>query len=134
MSSYSGHCLCKNIHYEINAQPLMTALCHCNDCRRASAAAAVGWALFSEASFKITQGELKSYASSAEAQRHFCPNCGSQIAYTASFLPGMIDVTLGSLSDPNALPPSLHMWHASKLHWLNTSDELPRHDGLPPFE
>ena len=34
MSELKGACLCGAINYEVEAPPLMTAICHCNDCQR----------------------------------------------------------------------------------------------------
>jgi len=74
----------------------------------------------------------RTYASSAEARRGFCSRCGTQICFTATFLPGLIDITIGSLDAPEALPPTLHYWESKRLPWLHSSDELPRYAEFPP--
>ena len=73
------------------------------------------------------------YASSQEAQRGFCAACGTQVSFTASFLPGLIDITIGSLDRPEAIQPTLHYWHSRHLAWAEFADSLPRHPELPPF-
>lgn len=133
MSHYQGGCQCGAVRYVASGEPMIVAVCHCTMCRRASAAPSVAWAMFSQDQVQLT-GELKRYASSAEAERSFCPNCGSQIGFTASFLPGLIDVTVGSLDDPEALPPSLHYWGDKQLSWCHYADKLPVFPQFPPME
>ncbi len=129
----SGACQCGDIHYELIGEPLLAAICHCSMCRRANAAPMVAWAMFHESQVHFRGAPLRYYASSSEAQRGFCPRCGSQISFTASFLPGLIDITLGSLDEPEALRPTLHYWHDRHLSWVVLADGLPRHPELPPL-
>jgi hypothetical protein len=53
------------------------------------------------------------------------------LTFTADFLPGLVDITVGSMDDPGALPPRMHIWHSSRVPWLVVDDELPRHAELP---
>ena len=111
----------------------MAAICHCTMCRRAHAAPAVAWAMFHESRVKFSKGQLKQFKSSEDAQRGFCPDCGTQISFTASFLPNLIDISVGSLDDPEAITPRFHYWHSKHLSWAEFADDLPRHPELPPF-
>lgn len=128
-----GGCQCGQVRYQVTGEPVMAAICHCSMCRRAHAAPAVAWAMYPESQIQFTQGQAKSYASSAEAQRHFCGECGTQISFTASFLPGLVDIAIGSLDKPESVQPTLHYWYSRHLAWAEFADKLPRHDELPPF-
>lgn len=128
----SGGCQCGGVRYVARGRPAMVALCHCTMCRRAHAAPMVAWAMFEEAQVEFVEGPPAKFASSPGARRGFCGHCGTQICFTADFLPGLIDVTVGSLDDPERLPPELHYWDAERLPWVQVADGLPRHDGLPP--
>jgi len=129
-----GGCQCGHIRYEIVGEPMLTAVCHCTMCRRAHAAPAVAWAMFEESQVKLTKHEPKQHQSSENAQRGFCAECGTQITFTADFLPGLIDISIGSLDNPESIVPSLHCWHAKHLSWAEFADDLPRHPELPPFD
>lgn len=129
----TGGCQCGAVRYTVTGEPMLVAVCHCTMCRRANAAPSVAWAMFAQEQLQLT-GEAKRYASSAEAERHFCGNCGSQIAFTASFLPGLIDITVGSLDDPEALSPRLHYWGDKQLSWCHYADKLPVFPQFPPME
>lgn len=128
----TGGCQCGTIRYEITGTPLMTALCHCSMCRKASAAPAVAWAMFEAAQVSFTKAPPTLHASSPEARRGFCAACGTPISFTASFIPGLIDITIGSLDAPEAMPPQLHYWDSRRLPWMRLADDLPRYPEFPP--
>jgi hypothetical protein len=54
------------------------------------------------------------------------------VCFTATFLPGLIDITIGSLDSPETLPPTLHYWDSKRLPWLHLADDLPRFPEFPP--
>jgi hypothetical protein len=89
--------------------------------------------MYQEAQVRFNGEQPKLYSSSPEAKRGFCAACGTQISFTASFLPGLIDITIGSLDNPEAVKPTLHYWHSKHLSWAEFADTLPRHAELPPF-
>lgn len=128
-----GGCQCGAIRYSISGEPVMAAICHCTMCRRAHAAPAVAWAMYQEGQVRFNKAQPASYASSTEGRRGFCATCGTQISFTASFLPGLIDITIGSLDDPESVKPTLHYWHSKHVTWAEFADTLPRHSEFPPF-
>ena len=131
-TTQEGGCLCGQIRYQASGEPLAVALCHCSFCRKASGAPAVAWALYPEDSVKVSSGEPRTHASSDGVRRQFCPDCGTQLLFAADYIPGLVDITTASLDNPNALPPAMHIWDASRLDWLQLADDLPRHVAFPP--
>src|SRR5690606_9430763 len=91
-----GGCQCGAVRYLATGAPVMTAICHCSMCRKANAAPAVAWAMFHDSQVNFT-GTPSTYASSEEGQRGFCASCGTQIFFIASYIPGLIDLTIGSM-------------------------------------
>lgn len=133
-SAREGGCQCGAVRYRASGEPAMTALCHCSMCRRAHAAPAVGWAMFDATQVAFSGLAPTVYESSPGARRRFCPRCGTQISFDADHLPGLIDISIGSLDDPGAVPPALHYWESMRLPWLRLDDALPRFAGFPPTE
>lgn len=131
--SLMGGCQCGAVRYAASGSPIVVALCHCSMCRRANAAPAVAWAMFSQQHVKF-KGELQAYASSPSAKRSFCARCGTQLCFTADYIPGLIDLTVGSFDAPENLAPALHYWDSKRLPWVKFADDLPRHAEFPPFE
>ena len=130
-SKLEGGCQCGAIRYQVTGAPVMTAICHCSMCRRANAAPAVAWAMYQAPQVTFTSGP-KFYASSDEAQRGFCGVCGTQISFTATFIPGLIDLTIGSMDQPDSVKPQFHYWYSKHLAWVEFADALPRYPELPP--
>lgn len=127
----NGRCHCGAVSYAISGEPVYHALCHCTDCRRATGAPAVSWALFPEEAVTIT-GTAKVYASSENAQRHFCGDCGTSLFYTnAVVFPRLIDVQSSTLDDPGALPLQVQVQTAERIGWMETLHEVPGFERYP---
>lgn len=125
--SYSGGCLCGALRYEAAGPARNPCFCHCASCRRAAGSASLPWATFERARFRLTHGALREYRSSATVLRGFCAHCGTCLTYRNENRPGEIDVTLGSLDEPAALSPQMHVWVAEKLPWVLIADGLPQY-------
>lgn len=132
MTSFKGGCLCGHIRYVAGGEPVMTALCHCTTCRRAAGAPMMAWAMYSADAVRFEGERPATYASSEGVMRGFCPRCGTQLSFEADFLPGLIDITVGSLDEPAAVTPQLHYWDSRRIPWIVPGDGLPRHAEFPP--
>lgn len=128
MAEQMGRCLCGQVRYRAPAQPLWTALCHCESCRRACSAPIVGWMGFAPGDVHWT-GERRFYQSSEVATRSFCPTCGTQMSFESTRWPGEVHLYAASLDAPETYVPELHCFHAERLAWLHLSDSLPKHAG-----
>ncbi len=133
-SALEGGCQCGAVRYRITGSPVMTALCHCSMCRRANAAPTVGWAMYAEPDVQFVASAPTIYESSPGARRGFCARCGTQISFGADYIPGLIDITIGSLDAPESVAPQLHYWDSKRLPWLEFADGLPRHAEFPPTD
>jgi hypothetical protein len=88
--------------------------------------------MFPQSQLEIVQGTLSTFVSSPGVERGFCRECGTQLTFSADFLPGLVDVTVGSMDDPDGLSPRMHIWESRRISWLETTDSWPRHAELPP--
>jgi hypothetical protein len=121
----TGGCFCGAIRYEAGGTPFHETLCHCSMCRRSAGAPAVAWFSVPRAELRFLSGTPARFASSASAERGFCPSCGTTLTFEAKDLPEEIDITTASLDDPNALPPREHIYTSTRLHWMAGLDALP---------
>lgn len=123
----TGGCLCGAIRFEAGGTPFNLTLCHCATCRRASGAPLVAWFSVPRSQFRFTQGTPGKFASSANATRGFCTQCGSALIFENADFPEEIDVTTCTLDNPEKLPPADHTWTTRQLPWISMDDGLPRH-------
>ena len=129
---YAGGCQCGAVRFELTVEPKTVSVCHCVDCRRSAGAPMMAWAEYEEAGLKVTQGSPKAFKSSGAAMRSFCPDCGTGLFYRNSeILPGLVEVQLVTLDEPNSLAPTLQMQTAERLSWVSHIHELPSFERFP---
>ncbi len=127
----SGGCFCGAVRYELSSGTVHVALCHCSDCRRSAGAPMVGWAAVPRTELSV-EGELTTFQSSELAQRQFCPKCGTGLFYiNETVLPGLVDVQIGTLDDPETLVPQAHIQVAERLNWVEGMNALPTFERYP---
>ena len=131
-SKYSGRCLCGEISYSVDVEPLFTGNCHCKDCQRTSGGAFVPAMLFPEKSVAIC-GEAKYFESKADSgnihKRAFCSNCGSQLFAKFNNMPGILGIKAGTLNDSSNYAPKLDFYVASAAAWDHMNPQLPKKRG-----
>ena len=127
----SGGCHCGAVRYEMTEEVAHHALCHCTDCRKASGAPAVAWAMAAADQVTIT-GKPLTYASSEHGRRLFCGACGTSLFYTNDVVfPGMIDVQSATLDDPDAIPLQAQIQTAERIGWMTHLGDLPEFERYP---
>lgn len=128
----SGRCHCGAVVYSFQGGVRHSSVCHCEDCRRCAGATGVAWMAVAADDFAIDRGTPKRYQSSADAERLFCGDCGTGLAYiNENMLPGLVDIQTATLDDPAEFPPRLHVQMADALPWEAELEGLPRFDRFP---
>ena len=121
-----GGCLCGAIRYRVMGDPVAATLCHCADCRRASGGTNVAWAVFERDAFEWLQGQPADYSSSPGIHWRFCAHCGSLVGYRRDSRPDDVDITTGTLDDPDRFPPTVEIWTGEKIAWEAFHPDLPK--------
>lgn len=130
-----GGCYCGSVRFKITGEPVSQSICHCRDCQKSSGAASVAWIMLDEGEFAVTKGALKTIAGQGGAERLFCANCGTGIAYkNADILPGMIDIQTATLDAPDDYIPEMNIQLAEQIGWEKNAHEMPGFDRFPPQE
>ncbi|KQM18690.1 GFA family protein [Novosphingobium sp. Leaf2] len=121
-----GGCQCGAVRYAVKGQPAHVALCHCVDCRKSSGAPVTAWAAYAAADFALLAGDPAAYSSNGSSIRHFCATCGTGLYFVnEAVLPGLVDIQVATLDDPDALPPQVHIQTAERVGWMESADALP---------
>jgi hypothetical protein len=126
-----GGCACGAIRYRLASKPMFIHCCHCSNCQRQTGSAFVVNLLIEADRVELLAGRpvpVDAPRDDGSAQRIFrCPDC--QVAVFSEYgTPGVRFVRGGTLDDPTAVTPDVHIYTRSKVDWVS----LPR--GAPSFE
>lgn len=133
--THTGQCLCGQVRYSIDAEPLGARMCWCRDCQRIASGSATVNVLFPEEAVRF-EGEIGRFRRTADSgnqvERGFCPTCGAQI-YSATVRPSGLPIRIrsGTLNDPDLIAPTAIIWAGSAPAWAELDPKLPQHGKGP---
>ncbi len=125
-----GGCDCKAVRYRMTSAPLFVHCCHCRWCQRESGSAFALNAMI-EADRVLSLGiepELVHTPSDSGLGQKIarCPHCKVAVwSHYAGSGPIMKFVRVGSLDQPDLLPPDVHIFTASKQPWVLLARDVP---------
>ncbi len=112
----TGGCLCGAVRYVVRGPLRDIIWCHCGQCRRQTGSALAASAT-RRANFHLQSAEtLRWFASSANARRGFCSQCGSVLFWECDGA-AHIAIAAGSLDDGRGIRISGHIYAAHKAPW-----------------
>jgi hypothetical protein len=127
-----GGCACGRVRFGLASGPLFVHCCHCLRCQRETGSAFVLNALIETDRLHVKGAEpvpISVSTDSGRSHRIFrCEDC--QIAVWSEYggLAALRFVRVGTLDNPHALKPDVHIYTRSKVPWV----ALP--EGVPAFE
>ena len=118
-----GGCDCGRIRYRLTDAPLIVHCCHCRWCQRESGASFALNAMIESDRLEVLAGapELVDTPSASGAGQQIarCPHCRIALwSHYAGNGPLVAFVRVGTLDEPDALPPDIHIFTASKQPWV----------------
>ena len=127
MAKLDGHCLCGQIVYTADAEPVMTAVCHCADCQRQTGTTFSPVVAVPRSQLHI-EGTPMVFQTMGDdrgepAYRHFCGHCGSPIMSVLADMDELAWIKAGTLDDKSWLNPTLEVWTDSAQPWLQAPAE-----------
>lgn len=134
----TGGCNCGAVRYVLTAEPTLVVVCHCRNCRHQSGSAFSINIVVPEDAMQLLAGELAEFTTdNTESGRHVrwqnCPRCGSPVRNYRETPPGIVVVKGGTLDEPAAWPPTLHIFTAERLPWVAIPPGLQQYPGNPEF-
>ena len=118
-----GGCTCGAVHYRMLTSPMFVHCCHCRWCQRETGASFALNAMIESDRVVVLSGTpevVNTPSNSGKGQLiHRCPHC--HIALWSNY-GGAGDtlrfVRVGTLDEPDRLPPDIHIFTASKQPWV----------------
>ena len=125
-----GGCTCRSVRYRMTTPPLFVHCCHCRWCQRETGASFALNALIEADRVELLAGRpdaVLTPSNSGKGQTILrCPTC--RVAVWSNYA-GAGDsvrfVRVGTLDDPDRLPPDIHIFTSSKQPWVVLPDDIP---------
>jgi hypothetical protein len=118
-----GGCDCRLVRFRLESAPLFVHCCHCRWCQRESGAAFALNAMIEADRVSLPGAEpevVDTPSASGKGQKIArCPKC--RIALWSNYSgagPAIRFVRVGTLDDPDRLPPDIHIYTGSKQPWV----------------
>ena len=120
--SFDGGCACGAVRLRMLSAPMFVHCCHCRDCQRQTGSAFVINALIEADRVELLQGETEGIGVPTNSGRphtiHRCPACRTALWSEYGGRPVLRFIRVGTLDDPAALTPDVHIYTRSKLPWV----------------
>jgi hypothetical protein len=121
--SFEGGCTCRQVRYRLTSKPMFVHCCHCRWCQRETGTAFALNAMIEADRVETLAGEVEvvnTPSNSGKGQKiSRCPRC--RIAVWSNYS-GAGDavrfVRVGTLDEPDHLPPDVHIFTMSKQPWV----------------
>jgi hypothetical protein len=127
-----GGCACGAVRYRLRSAPMFVHCCHCRDCQRQTGSAFVLNAIIETNRIDILAGEPEPVAVPTDSGRPHdicrCPSCRVAVWSDYGRRPALRFVRVGTLDDPAALKPDVHIFTRSKLPWVALRPDTPAFD------
>lgn len=125
-----GGCDCGRVRYAMRTEPLFVHCCHCRWCQRETGSAFALNAMIETDRVTLLRGEpifVDTPSASGRGQRIArCPDCHIALwSHYSGAGPKVAFVRVGTLDNPDALPPDIHIFTASKQPWVILPEDTP---------
>ena len=124
-----GGCACGEVRYRLTSRPMFVHCCHCLDCQRQTGSAFVLNALIETDRIEMLAGEPAAVPvptdSGGPHDVYRCRTCQTALWSDYGRRPGMRFVRVGTLEDPAAIPPDVHIFTRSKQPWVGLPPDVP---------
>jgi hypothetical protein len=130
-ASLEGGCACGEVRYRLASAPLFVHCCHCLNCQRQTGSAFVINVMIETDRVELLAGEPQVVSvprSGGKKQLIWrCPTCQTAV-YSQYTMPKVRFVRAGTLDEPSAVAPDVHIFTRSKLPWVVLPESVPAFD------
>lgn len=128
-TAFDGGCACGQTRYRLTSRPMFVHCCHCRDCQRQTGSAFVLNALIESERVEKVAGHTDGVPVPTDSGRphviHRCPACRIAVWSHYGGVERLSFVRVGTLDEPSALPPDVHIYTRSKLPWIVLPTNIP---------
>ena len=126
----SGGCDCQHIRYQLESRPLFVHCCHCRWCQRETGASFALNAMIETNRFTLLSDDpeiVNTPSASGTGQLIArCPDCRIAVwSHYSGAGKSICFVRVGTLDEPDHLPPDIHIFTASRQPWVILPTDTP---------
>jgi hypothetical protein len=127
---FEGGCDCRYIRYRMTSRALFVHCCHCRWCQRETGASFALNAMIESDRVEDLGGDVElvdTPSNSGKGQKIArCPRCRIAVwSHYAGAGPAVRFMRVGTLDNPDAFPPDIHIFTASKQPWVVLPADTP---------
>jgi len=126
---FEGGCFCGSVRYRLASAPMFVHCCHCLNCQSQTGSAFVINAIIETDRIELRSAEpIVTALESGDGSPHDiyrCPDCLCAVWSDYGRRPWLRFVRVGTLDDPTALSPDVHIFLRSKQPWVGLPDSVP---------
>ena len=120
---FEGGCACRDVRFRMTSRPMVVHGCHCRWCQRETGSAFAQNAVIETDRVDLLNRAPERIVTPSQSGKGQvilrCPTC--QVAVWSHY-PGLGQklafVRVGTLDEPDLLPPDIHIYTASKQPWM----------------
>lgn len=129
-TTYEGGCTCREVRYRMSSGPLFVHCCHCRWCQRETGAAFAVNAMIEADRVELLTGQPEIVHTPSNSGRGQdiarCPTCRVAVwSHYSGAGPKISFIRVGTLDEPDRLPPDVHIFTASKQPWVVLPEGVP---------
>lgn len=125
-----GGCTCGQVRYRIHDSPIFIHCCHCRWCQRETGSAFVLNGMLEADALSLEKGQVEvidTPSNSGKGQQiSRCPVCRVALwSNYASAREAIHFLRIGTLDNPDAFAPDIHIFTSSRQPWFELPDDTP---------
>ena len=120
-----GGCTCGLVRYQVRSEPMIVHCCHCRGCQKNSGSAFALNALYEADRVELKAGQIEEITvPTPSGKGQIIARCGTcKVALWSNYFMGGLNkrirfVRVGTLDDPDQMPPDVHIYTSSKQPWI----------------
>lgn len=122
-------CECGQLSVSVEGDPFVVSACNCRNCQRRSGAPFFMNAWFRKTQLVEIRGRSKSYLRQSDfsrpIERHFCPDCGTQMYVYGDLFPNGVGLNALGFGDESLARPTYVAYTRSQLPWVRFPEGIP---------
>ncbi len=128
--THTGRCACGEVRFRLTSEPMFTHCCHCLDCQRQTGSAFALNAIIETDRIEILTGQPEAITVPTDSgyphDIYRCPTCKTAVWSDYGRRGYAMFVRVGTLDDPTAITPDVHIYTRSKQPWVALPEGVPR--------